>query len=82
MAAARTRPTLSIVQYYTTPMSRRHTDATSYARDFTFDDEVPERPAADRANFADIRPLADLEARRQRWAREFDQRAASALPRK
>lgn len=60
---------------------RTHTTAADYPRDFAFDDEVQERPAPDRAAFANIRPLAEVKARQAALAAEFDHLAASAAAR-
>jgi hypothetical protein len=48
-------------------------------RDIPFDEHTPEAPAHVRENFADIRPLAEVESMRRRWAdrlREAEERAA------
>lgn len=41
-------------------------------RDIPFDEECPDAPAHVRENFADLRPIADLEAMRQRAAANLD----------
>lgn len=46
------------------------------SRDVPFDEEVAERRSS-RASFAEGLTLAELEARRRRWAAEFD---AASLP--
>ncbi len=47
-------------------------------RDIPFDEEYPDRPDAAREAFADIAPLADLEARRRKIAEDMDRRAGAA----
>jgi hypothetical protein len=42
------------------------------SRDIPFDEHTPEAPAHVRENFADLRPLAEVEAMRQRWADNLD----------
>jgi hypothetical protein len=41
-------------------------------RDIPFDEHTPEAPAHVRENFADLRPLAEVEAMRRKWADNLD----------
>ena len=43
-------------------------------RDIPFDEECPDAPAHVLDNFADLRPLAEVEAMRRKWADRFRQR--------
>jgi hypothetical protein len=38
-----------------------------------FDEEVAERDPEAQESFADVRPLAEVEAMRARWAQQFDE---------
>jgi hypothetical protein len=49
------------------------------ARDVPFDEEVAERDQETQESLADVRPLADVEEMRARWAADFDRRRTAPV---